>query len=314
MWYPAGLDRQPPNGRVFIGYAFSSDGIHWTKHRGNPVIQTADNFAFYSAVVYDGSVWHMWYSQSVGSSDWVSYATSDDGPFVPALDNVRYLPAAAYAAGAEGSFYETDLDLSNASDQAVDYQLQWLPRDENNSEPTTSDTFTLGAGKSVRYSSVLSEVFDLEPDAFGSLALLSTSPDLMAMARIANVPQDTGEGSFGQAIPALTADDFTGMHERRRLLFGTENADMRFNVGCLNVDTTAARVNFELFKSDGTLLGSESVILMPFDNNQLNRIFDPYHPVVGYVDYWSAASSGRIWCYGSVLDNVTSDPTTVPPQ
>ena len=47
----------------------------------------------------------------------------------------------------------------------------------------------------------------------------------------------------------------------------------------------------------------------------LDRIFDPYHPVTGYVDYWSAAATdARIWCYGSVLDNVTSDPTTVPPQ
>ncbi len=73
-------------------------------------------------------------------------------------------------------------------------------------------------------------------------------------------------------------------------------------------------ISFELFRSDGVLLGSESLLLMPYDNNQLNRIFDPYHPVVGYVDYWSAATSGRVWCYGSVLDNVTSDPTTVPPQ
>ena len=117
-----------------------------------------------------------------------------------------------------------------------------------------------------------------------------------------------------EAMAAIQPCDCTGLDARRRLLFGTENDDMRFNVGCLNVDTTAARVNFELFRSDGALLGSESVILMPFDNNQLNRIFDPYHPAVGYVDYWSAATSGRVWCYGSVLDNVTSDPTTVPPQ
>jgi hypothetical protein len=257
----------------------------------------------------------MWVGDGNNPPHSIYYATSTSGPGVPGLTHAQFLPAAAFAAGAEGSFYETDLDLSNAGDETVEYQLQWLPRDEDNSEPTVSETFTLGAGMSVRYANVLSEVFGLEPDAFGALVLASTSPNLMAMARIVNIPQDTGEGCFGQAMPALSVDDFTGFHERRRLLFGTENADMRFNVGCLNADDAPARVNFELFRSDGVLLGTENLLLMPFDNAQLNRIFDAYHPVVGYVDYWSsAATSGRIWCYGSVLDNVTSDPTTVPPQ
>ena len=62
MWFVAGVDRTPPNGRVSIGYAFSSDGITWTKHRDNPVVSTADNYAFLAPVVYDGSTWRMWYS------------------------------------------------------------------------------------------------------------------------------------------------------------------------------------------------------------------------------------------------------------
>jgi len=36
--------------------------------------------------------------------------------------------AAAYAAGAEGSFYETDLDLNNADERDVEYRMIWLPR------------------------------------------------------------------------------------------------------------------------------------------------------------------------------------------
>ena len=307
MWY-AGRT----TGNWKIGYAFSTDGINWSRHRGNPVVNVSGEDIYTMPVVFDGSTWHGWYGFGYGQA--LNYATSTCCPGVAGLTHARYIPAAAFAAGAEGSFYETDLDLSNADDQAVDYEFWWLPRGQSNTEPTKSDTFTLGAGKSVRYSNVLAEVFDLEPDSFGALALLSTSPDLKAMARIVNLPHDTGAGCFGQAIPALSYGEFTGFRERRRLLFGTENADSRFNVGCLNGSSIPARVYFELFRSDGTLLGSESVLLMAFDNNQLNRIFDPYHPVVGYVDYWSAASSGRIWCYGSVLDNVTSDPTTVPPQ
>jgi hypothetical protein len=33
-----------------------------------------------------------------------------------------------------------------------------------------------------------------------------------------------------------------------------------------------------------------------------------------YVDVWSETAGGLFTCYGSVLDNITSDPTTVLPQ
>ena len=35
MWYSGG-DQYEPDA---IGYAFSTDGLHWTKHPGNPVFQ-----------------------------------------------------------------------------------------------------------------------------------------------------------------------------------------------------------------------------------------------------------------------------------
>ena len=34
----------------------------------------------------------------------------------------------------------------------------------------------------------------------------------------------------------------------------------------------------------------------------------------GYVDVWTDTEGASIYCYGSVLDNLTSDPTTIPPQ
>ena len=224
------------------------------------------------------------------------------------------IPAAAYAAGAEGAFFETDVDLSNAGDTDLEYRFSWLPRSGNNKDPLQSETFTLGAGRSVRYANVLAEVFDLEPDAYGALRIDATSGSLHALARIANTPREADEGSFGQAMAAVRPCDCSGIHERRRLLFGTEDDEMRFNVGCLNASDTAARVSFELYSSDGTLLGAESLILFPWSNNQLDRIFDAYQPVTGYVDYWSDTAGGNIYCYGSVLDNVTSDPTTIPPM
>ena len=36
--------------------------------------------------------------------------------------------------------------------------------------------------------------------------------------------------------------------------------------------------------------------------------------VTGAVDVWTDDPDSLFYCYGSVLDNVTSDPTTIPPQ
>ncbi len=130
-----------------------------------------------------------------------------------ALDHAQFIPAAAVASGAEGAFYQTDMDLSNAGGQPVEYQLMWLPRGEDNSEPMTSENFSLGAGMSVRYANVLSEVFDLEPNSLGALALVSTSADLLAMSRTYNTPSGEPAGTYGQAMPAVAPD---GLHPVRR--------------------------------------------------------------------------------------------------
>ena len=304
MWYSGAVWMNWVN----IGYAESRDGVEWTAYLGNPVLNGGS--FYHGHVLQDdaGAGFQMWYTDY--SNDSIRLATST------CCSNVysSIIPAAAYAAGAEGSFYETDLDLNNADERDVEYRMIWLPRGANNSEPEQSVLFTLGTGKSVRYSNVLATVFGLEPDAFGALRIDASSQDLHALVRIANTPQEPDAGSFGQAMASIRRSDCTAMGERRRLLFGTENAAMRFNVGCLNASDLAARVSFELFRSDGTLLGTESLILLQWSNDQLNRIFDQYHPATGYVEYSSDTPQGRIYCYGSALDNITSDPTTIPPM
>ena len=258
----------------------------------------------------------MWYGRlGWGLPAETAYATSDtSSPGVVALDNWQFIPAAAVASGAEGAFYQTDVDVNNADDQMVEYAFGWLPRDENNSEPTTSDVFTLDAGISVRYANVLTEVFGLEPDSFGALLIRSTSPDLLAMSRTYNLGDADSEGTYGQAMPAMSTEGFIRQGATRRILFGSEHADMRTNVGCQNGTDSMTVVYLDLYTNDGTTLGREVLLLKALGNNQINRIFDGHNPMNGYVDVTPAQAEKPVYCYGSVLDNLTSDPTTIPPQ
>ena len=92
MWYN-GSDTA--TWKIQIGLATSSNGINWTKHPSNPVLQNGD-FGTYDdmwlgtpAVIYKNNYYEMWYS-AAGSIDYntttfkfdtlrISYATSDDG-------------------------------------------------------------------------------------------------------------------------------------------------------------------------------------------------------------------------------------------
>jgi len=77
MWY-AGYDCL--NHR--IGYAYSIDGIEWTKHP-KPVLDLGpslwdDYGVSHPTVLFDGDKYHMWYTGYDGSTNRIGYATSPD--------------------------------------------------------------------------------------------------------------------------------------------------------------------------------------------------------------------------------------------
>ncbi len=235
-------------------------------------------------------------------------------PQVP-LASRTFIPAAALAVGLEGSFFETDVDLNNAGRRDITYELLWLPRGADNSDPIHSRTFSLAPGAGVRYANVLNEVFGLEPDQVGALAIEASGTELLAMSRTYNLPPVITAGTFGQGLPAVRETVMIGSGERKRIIFMNENAEARSNVGCQNGSQETVRVFIELFSAEGESLEIKTMDLQPLSNNQITRVFRDYSPIsAGYVDVWTNAPGASIYCYGSVLDNFTSDPTTVLPQ
>jgi hypothetical protein len=229
------------------------------------------------------------------------------------LDTLYYLPAAAKSAGAQGSFFVTDLDIQNGDANPATYQLLWLPRGQNNSTPDASATFTLDPGAAVRYRDVLGAVFGFDDGAVGALAIASDSRDLQLMSRTYNAPP--GGGTFGQAIPGYRDDQLIAAGERRRILFFTENGEFRSNLGLLNGTGEPIVIMWERFSPDGASLGTDQVDLPPRGNVQLNRVFADAQPVeAAYIEVWTTTTVGAFAAYGSVLDNQSSDPTTVLPQ
>jgi hypothetical protein len=102
--------------------------------------------------------------------------------------------------------------------------------------------------------------------------------------------------------------------DRKRIIFLSENNDFRSNLGCINSGDSEVVVTVDLFGPDGAKLETKYLALPPMSNKQANRLFRDHAPIDGYVDVWTDTPDSAIYCYGSVLDNVTSDPTTILPQ
>ena len=81
MWY-CGQDSSTW-GR--IGYATSTDGITWTKHENNPVLELEEisnwncDAVSSPVVIFDGTMYKMWYAGHNSSGSQIGYATSPDG-------------------------------------------------------------------------------------------------------------------------------------------------------------------------------------------------------------------------------------------
>lgn len=72
MWY---------TGEHGIGRATSTDGIHWTKYAGNPVLATGwgGGSALQPTVILEGGTYKMWFRHTVGGQISIGYAESPDG-------------------------------------------------------------------------------------------------------------------------------------------------------------------------------------------------------------------------------------------
>lgn len=230
------------------------------------------------------------------------------------LENFYFIPAAARAAGVGDSFFVTDVDVNNAGIADATYQVLWLPRGEDNAAPVASSTALVEAGRTTRWADVLGAAFNVKDgtDALGALAIISDRSNLKLFSRTFN--QGT-EGTFGQAIPGIPAGDLIPANTMKRILFFTENASYRSNIGILNGTGSPMTIKWRRYIADGTMVDEAMAELPAWGNVQLNRVFGGEAPVEGgYIDVWTETEGAAFAAYGSVLDSATSDPTTVLPQ
>jgi hypothetical protein len=218
------------------------------------------------------------------------------------------IAAAAHTGGSNQTVWRTNLDIHNIGSRSQMVVVEWLAADQANLMPERV-ALTIAPYASVRYADVVAALFAAEGS--GALRVLAERDAIGVFSRTFN---DAIEGTFGQGIPPATDADVVSFGRVVRLV-GLSQSDssssgFRTNVGLVNLVASPIEVTIDLFDGSGSWAATVSRTLEAFGQTQVNGILPPGTDI-GYAEVWTATPGARFLAYGSVVDNVTGDPTYV---
>jgi PKD repeat protein len=217
----------------------------------------------------------------------------------------------AHAPGTGGTTWRTDLAAVHLGSGTVDVELEFT---KYNGGPSSSAQSTMAPGGTTEWRDVLVSLFGRDPSSVvkGTLGL-GSMPDLYVTARTYN---QTDTGTFGQYLPAVTAAEGFGESAVGVIPQLKNNPSFRSNLGVLNLSPFDVETAVTLFDEDGKEVGKPGLVrVLANEYFQIDDVFSTLDAGVLDVAYATVevlTSGGRVWAYGSVVDNATGDPTTIP--
>lgn len=239
------------------------------------------------------------------------------------LANLRWrIPAVAHAPGALGTTWRTDLMIVNPGDEQAWISVNFYPADGS---VHLTKGFLVQPRHAVPSRDVLVSTFQLEPTAAAKGTLLIGSDKPLAIA--ARTYNQAVTGTFGQYLPAIPEVGpgmeaaASGVALTRPGQVGVipnlkKTTTFRSNLGVQNLAQGTTTVAIRLYDAAGIQLGAtrtESVAYARY--LQLDDVFSALGAAGAQLSYATVevtSADGAAWCYGSVVDNATGDPTTIP--
>ncbi|MCK5439717.1 MAG: hypothetical protein KAI97_07220, partial [Gemmatimonadetes bacterium] len=210
--------------------------------------------------------------------------------------------------GVNQSVWRTDLDIHNTGSRSHNVEIELLRADQANLMPMRASVM-LAPYASVRYVDAIDSLFGTA--GVGSIRILAEADAVRSSSRTYN---DEGDGTFGQGIPADRAGDALGFGDVGRLVglsaAAGPSSGFRTNIGVVNVGASSITVNVDLYAGDGSFVETVTVELDAYEQVQVNGVFSEATEV-GYAEVWTETPGGRFLAYGSVVDNISGDPTYV---
>ncbi len=243
-----------------------------------------------------------------------------DGPTMAARSTLMatagqaiYIPGAAHVTGANGTNWRSDVEVQAAGGSSASYTVELFKRDQSNNSPA-SKSFQLTAGHSIRYSDILGSMFGFS--GAGALRIMVNAGSVVVTSRTYN---QTSSGTYGQFIAGALSGATIGSSQHGRLIQLSQSTSStsgyRANLGLVNTTGMSFSVRADLYRADGSFLGSKSYPLDPYEMRQIDKIFTKVTSASvqdGYAVVSTTTSGASFFAYGSVVDNATGDPVYVP--
>jgi CubicO group peptidase (beta-lactamase class C family) len=210
-----------------------------------------------------------------------------------------WIPVVAHSDGVGGSAWRSDVGLLNRSPISNRVRLRY----RHGFFSFEDRELELAPGAARTMSDVVAEIGEY---GSGALQVFSSEP-LAVTSRTYN---QSSEGSYGQSLDGVTATGGLEQGESAVLMQLREDSAFRSNIGVHNQWRRSARVEIELYSGDGSLLASFTRWVPPQTTVQINRPFRTIF-TTGYAVI-TLLSGQDVYVYGSVVDNATDDPTTIP--
>ncbi|HSY52207.1 MAG TPA: CHRD domain-containing protein [Thermoanaerobaculia bacterium] len=234
-----------------------------------------------------------------------------------------FIPVAGSVHGAGNTNYMTDLNVYNNVSQGstdnADVLIQFFPAGQGSATAQYAAWTTLLPRGMVAYRDVATTAFNASINGIGALRLV-TAGNIFANARIYNNQTASGGGTFGQLVAglpralALTEGTLVGLSNIVSAApAGTASA--RTNIGFFNPSDNAATASFELLDGNGTVIGTSTLTINPWQQLQIPLIGGLFGGINGDVSMSSVhfLSGSPLLVYASIVDNVSGDGSYVTP-
>jgi len=216
-----------------------------------------------------------------------------------------FVPVVAQSRGSGGSFWSTELWISNPTSRRGSYGVVFLPAGHDNTRllSTEPDTQEIKAGATIHLNDVV------PPDSIGALRVI-TSEGLIVRCRVFNT---RGRGSAGQMVPLLTVDQMIRSNGTGVLVPLLRDGQVRTNIGVFNPSPNAVAVRIELRNEAGERVGETRYNVEAGSLLQLNDALLGFR--VRHCARCQALirASGPVAAYSSVVDNRSGAATFILP-
>ena len=209
--------------------------------------------------------------------------------------------------------WRSDIRVYNSSASDVNATLTYYPQ-SGSPGATGPQQMTIKAGEVKIINGALQSLFGLTNSGG---ALVISTPSATPLVVTARTYNQTSNGTYGQFIPAVTPANSVGVNDRTLQLIQLEQSDsFRTNIGLAETSGNAATAQVSVIVPDSKFAINAQIPLGPNEFRQMNlgSDFGLSNAYNVRVTVKVISGTGRVTTYGSMIDQLTQDPTYVPAQ